>query len=79
MDFEIEPPRPNWDGSPVEVPPDERLPIYDALAREGLSYSRGGHVHGTNMPGPSKSLREQLHINPFQTIEKGIRSGSINR
>jgi hypothetical protein len=44
MDFEIEPPRPNWDGSPVEVPPDERLPIYDALAREGLSYSRGGHV-----------------------------------
>ncbi|WP_262048182.1 abortive infection family protein [Bradyrhizobium sp. Bra78] len=70
MDFEIEPPRPNWDGTPVEGPPDERLPVYDVLAREGLSYSRGGHIHGVNMPGPSKSLRERLRINPFPTIEK---------
>jgi hypothetical protein len=70
MDFVVEPPRPNWDGSPVVVEPDVRQPIYDALAREGLSYSRGGHIHGANMPGPSLSLREQLRANPFPTIER---------
>lgn len=71
MDEEREPyVRRSWDGTPSVVEPDARQPIYDALAKEGLSYSRGGHIHGANMPGPSKSLREQLRINPFQTIEK---------
>ncbi|WLA69443.1 abortive infection family protein [Bradyrhizobium diazoefficiens] len=71
MDHEREPyVRHSWDGTPPVVEPDFRQPIYDALAREGLSYSRGGHIHGVSLPGPSKSLREQLNLNPFQTIEK---------
>jgi hypothetical protein len=69
MDFEIEPPRPNWDGTPVEVLPDKRDRLRSALTKEGLSYARGGYIHGANMPGPSLSLREQLRLNPFKTIE----------
>jgi hypothetical protein len=35
---------------------DGRERIRGALGKEGLSYSRGGHLHGAALSGPSRSL-----------------------
>jgi hypothetical protein len=57
MDAEIVPPyRPAWDTSEVKEVPDPRERLLAALAKEGLSYGRGGYIHGANLTGPSKSL-----------------------
>lgn len=70
MDSEMAPPyRAAWDTSPLEEVPDPRNRIINALAKEGLSYSRGGYIHGANLVGPSKSLRERLKTNGMQTVE----------
>src|SRR5262249_21150624 len=48
---------------------DSRERIRAALAREGLSYSRGGYIHGASLSGPSKSLAERIKAEGVQAIE----------
>lgn len=73
MDDDWKPPtRYAWDGSPPVETPDPREPLRHALAEAGLSYSRGGFIHGANLTGPAKSLREQLQQNGFKTVEREI-------
>ncbi len=48
---------------------DNRERIRAALAREGLSYSRGGYIHGASLSGPSKSLVERIKAEGVQAIE----------
>jgi Abortive infection C-terminus len=43
--------------------------LTNAFAKEGLGYSRGGYIHGANLIGPSKSLRERLESNGMRTVE----------
>jgi hypothetical protein len=70
MDAEIVPPyRPAWDTSEVKEVPDPRERLLAALAKEGLSYGRGGYIHGANLTGPSKSLGDRLKGNSIQAIE----------
>jgi Abortive infection C-terminus len=70
MDAEFVPPyRPAWDTSEVKEVPDPRERLLAALAKEGLSYARGGYIHGASLTGPSKSLRERLKTNGMQTVE----------
>lgn len=70
MDAELIPPyRPAWDTSEVQEAPDPRDRLLAALAKEGLSYGRGGYIHGASLTGPSKSLGDRLKANSIQTIE----------
>lgn len=39
---------------------DPRERIREVLAREGLSYVRGGYIHGAALTGPSRSLAERI-------------------
>jgi hypothetical protein len=48
---------------------DLRERIAAALAREGLSYSRGGYIHGASLSGPSRSLAERIKSDGIQAIE----------
>lgn len=48
---------------------DLRQRITAALAREGLSYRRGGHIHGASLTGPSRSLAERIKSDGIQAIE----------
>jgi Abortive infection C-terminus len=49
--------------------PDPRVRLITVLAKEGLSYARGGYIHGANLTGPSKSLGERLKVNSIQVVE----------
>jgi hypothetical protein len=51
------------------APPDPREKIIESLAKENLSYARGGYIHGAHVSGPSKSLDELLKNNNYQTIK----------
>jgi hypothetical protein len=48
---------------------DPRERIRTALAREGLSYNRGGYIHGAALSGPSRSLAERIKSDGIQAIE----------
>ncbi|MDR3420677.1 MAG: abortive infection family protein [Xanthobacteraceae bacterium] len=48
---------------------DLRERIGAALAREGLTYSRGGYIHGASLSGPSRSLAERIKSDGIQAIE----------
>jgi hypothetical protein len=48
---------------------DQRERITAALSREGLSYNRGGYVHGASLSGPSRSLAERIKSDGIQAIE----------
>jgi hypothetical protein len=48
---------------------DPRDKIRAVLAKEGLSYQRGGFILGTGLTGPSKSLAERLKSGGIQAIE----------
>jgi hypothetical protein len=70
MDAEIVPPyRAAWDTSEIKEVPDPRERLSAALAKEGLSYGRGGYIHGAGLTGPSKSLGDRLKANSIQAIE----------
>jgi hypothetical protein len=48
---------------------DLRDRVAAALAREGLSYSRGGYIHGAALSGPSRSLADRIKSDGIQAIE----------
>jgi hypothetical protein len=48
---------------------DQRERIAAVLAREGLSYSRGGYIHGAALSGPSRSLAERINSDGIQAVE----------
>jgi hypothetical protein len=48
---------------------DPRDKIHAVLAKEGLSYQRGGLILGAALTGPSKALAERLKTNGIQAIE----------
>lgn len=48
---------------------DLRPRIIAALAREGLSYTRGGYIHGASLSGPSRSLAERIKSEGIHAIE----------
>lgn len=48
---------------------DPRERIRAALAKEGLSYNRGGYIYGASLSGPSRSLAERIKAEGIQAIE----------
>lgn len=48
---------------------DTRKRIHAALANEGLSYARGGYIHGAGLTGPSRSLADRIKSDGIQAIE----------
>ncbi len=48
---------------------DGRERILGALGKEGLSYSRGGHIHGASLSGPSRSLAQRLEAEGIPAVE----------
>ncbi|MFG1409724.1 abortive infection family protein [Xanthobacter sp. VTT E-85241] len=48
---------------------DPREQIKSALAKEGLTYQRGGYVVGAELTGPSKSLAELLNADGLSAVE----------
>lgn len=48
---------------------DEINRIEKALAREGLSYARGGQIYGTSLSRPTRSLAERLKRGEFKELE----------
>jgi len=48
---------------------DPRERIRKALASEGLSYARGGYIHGAALTGPSRSLADRIKSDGIQAIE----------
>nr|WP_245376498.1 abortive infection family protein [Bradyrhizobium elkanii] len=48
---------------------DPRERIQAALAKEQLSYQRGGYIMGAHLKGPSKSLAEMLKSDSLQAID----------
>jgi len=48
---------------------DFREHIRTALAKEGLTYSRGGYIHGAALSGPSHSLAEQIRAEGIRAVE----------
>jgi Abortive infection C-terminus len=48
---------------------DPRLKIEAVLAKEGLSYARGGFIMGTSLTGPSRSLAERIKTEGMQAVE----------
>jgi hypothetical protein len=69
MDAEWSPPLHYVWEPPTEPVPDPREKLIASLAKEGLSYSRGGYIHGASLTGPSKSLGERLKANGIQAVE----------
>ena len=70
MDTEWEPPRQTvWDTSDVQPTPDPREKLSASLAKEGLTYARGGYIHGAHLRGPTKSLGDRLKLNGMQAVE----------
>ena len=61
MDTPPKPPPYDWQRPPdAPVPPDPRDRVHEALAREDLSYVRGGHIMGLALSGPSRSLGDLI-------------------
>jgi len=58
-----------WSDPPTDPPPDPRDRIHAALAKEGLSYQRGGFILGAALTGPSKSLSERIKADGLQAIQ----------
>jgi hypothetical protein len=58
-----------WSGPDANPPPDPRDKIRAVLAKEGLSYQRGGFILGAALTGPSKSLAERIKVDGIQAIE----------
>jgi hypothetical protein len=48
---------------------DLRDRISAALAKEGLSYQRGGHIYGASLSGPSRSLAQRIKSEGVKAIE----------
>jgi Abortive infection C-terminus len=48
---------------------DARERIRAALGKEGLTYSRGGHIHGAALSGPSLSLAQRIKAEGIPAIE----------
>jgi hypothetical protein len=48
---------------------DLRDRVAAALAREGLSYGRGGYIHGAALSGPSRSLADRIKSDGIRAIE----------
>ena len=48
---------------------DFRYRIRTALGKEGLSYSRGGYIHGAALSGPSRSLAERVKAEGTRAVE----------
>lgn len=48
---------------------DPREKIHSALAKEGLSYQRGGHIMGSSLSAPSRSLAERIVAEGIKAIE----------
>ena len=48
---------------------DARERIRAAPRKEGLSYSRGGHIHGAALSGPSRSLAQRIKAEGIPAIE----------
>src|SRR5262245_57760202 len=48
---------------------DARDRIRTMLGSEGLSYSRGGHIHGASLSAPSRSLAERIKTDGIPAIE----------
>lgn len=48
---------------------DNRDSIRSVLAKEGLSYSRGGYIHGASLSGPSRSLADRIRSDGIKAIE----------
>ena len=67
MDAELPIARP-W-ASDTTTLPDPRDTIRDALAREGMSYHRGGVILGVALTGPSRSLADRLKTLGTQPLE----------
>lgn len=59
----------SWREPAGDTPPDPRDKIHAVLAKEGLSYQRGGHILGMTLTGPSKSLAERIRADGIQVIE----------
>jgi hypothetical protein len=70
MDTPPAPPPYDWN-RPADAapPPDPRDRIREALAREGLSYARGGHILGAALTGPSRSLADKIKAQGTPAIE----------
>lgn len=49
--------------------PDPRDSVRAALAREGLSYQRGGYILGGGLTGPSRSLGDRLKSQGVHALE----------
>jgi abortive infection Abi-like protein len=58
-----------WNDPNAEPLPDPRDQIRAMLAKEGLSYQRGGFILGAILTGPSKSLADRIKADGVQTIE----------
>lgn len=56
-------------GEPMVPQPDPRDRILEALAREALSYARGGHILGAALTGPSRSLADKIKSQGIPAIE----------
>jgi len=48
---------------------DLRERIFGALAKEGLSYKRGGYIYGASLSGPSRSLADRIKSEGVHSIE----------
>lgn len=48
---------------------DPRERISAALGKEGLSYRRGGYIHGASLTGPSRSLAERIKSEGLRAVE----------
>jgi hypothetical protein len=70
MDSEWSPPVAYaWETPPAAPTADPRDKLTASLAKDGLSYARGGYIHGAHLTGPSKSLGDRLKLNSIQEVE----------
>jgi Abortive infection C-terminus len=67
MDAELSVLRPMDPDTSVTLDP--RDAIVAALARDGLSYRRGGYAYGAGLSGPSRSLADRLRTQGVQALE----------
>ena len=65
----IPPEKVAWDTSEVQPAPDPREKLTASLAKEGLTYARGGYIHGAHLGGPTKSLGDRLKLTSLQAVE----------
>lgn len=58
-----------WHQEQYQKDSDPRERIRSALAKEQLTYQRGGHILGAHLKGPSKSLSEMLKADRLGAVE----------